>query len=73
MRDTESFATNLGIPTDSLYFVVGFSKGNDISMMQYFGIPYVSLDRFRTAKGWYNFSVKSCEAAMQEDGGVFRV
>ena len=27
----------------------------------------------KTNKGWYNFSVKSCEAAMQEDDGIFRV
>jgi hypothetical protein len=73
MRNIESFATNLGLPTDSLYFVVGFSRENDIRTMQYYGIPYVSLDRFRTDKGWYNFSVKSCEAAIQEDDSIFRI
>lgn len=71
VRSIESFARELGIPYDSLYFVVGFSKGNDIRTVRYFGIPFSSISRFGTKKGWYNFSVKSCESAMQEDSNIF--
>lgn len=73
MRGIESFAKNLGVPHDSLYFVAGFSKDNDIRTIIFFGIPFTSLVRFGTDKGWYNFSPKSCEAAMQEDESIFRL
>lgn len=73
MQSIEFFARNLEIPTASLYFVVGFSNDNDIRTIKYFGVPFLSLDRFKTNKGWYNFSVKSCEAAMQEDSSTFRL
>ncbi len=73
VRKIETFAQNLDIPYDSLYFVVGFYKESDVRTVKYFGIPFSSLDRFGTDKGWYNFSVKSCEAAMREDSGIFRV
>jgi hypothetical protein len=73
VRKIETFAQNLGIPYNSLYFVVGFYKGGDVRTVKYFGIPFSSLDRFRTHKGWYNFSVKSCEAGMQENSSIFRV
>lgn len=73
MRSIEGFAKNLGVPYESLYFVAGFSKDNDIRTVRFFGIPFTSLDRFGTDKGWYNFSPKSCEAAMQEDESIFRL
>lgn len=73
MKSIESFADNLGIPHGSLYYVVGFSRNNDVRTVRFFGIPFSSLDGFKTDKGWYNFSVKSCEAAMQEGGGIFRL
>ncbi len=66
----ESFAQNLGIPKGSLYFVVGFSKENDIRTIRYFAIPFTSLPRFSASK-WYVFSVGKCEAAMEEDSGIF--
>lgn len=73
VRGIEGFAEDLGIPHESLYFVAGFSKDNDIRTVRFFGIPFSSLDRFGTDKGWYNFSVKGCEAAMREDEGIFRL
>jgi hypothetical protein len=73
MRGIEAFARNLGIRHESLYFVAGFSKDNDIRTVEFFGIPFLSLDRFGTEKGWYNFSVKSCRAAMQEDSSIFHL
>ena len=53
--------------------MAGFSKDNDIRTVKFFGIPFSSLDRFGTDKSWYNVSVKSCEAAMQEDSSIFRL
>lgn len=70
IRNIESFAKSLGLPSDSLYFVVGFSKDNDIRTIKYFAIPFASLHHFKTSK-WYVFSVKKCEAAMREDSGIF--
>ncbi len=70
VRRIESFAKNLGITRDSLYFVIGFSKGRDIRTIKYFAVPFSSLDRFKT-RNWYVFSVNACEEAMQEDSGIF--
>ncbi len=73
VRGIEDFAKNLGIPYESLYFVVAFSKDNNVRTVKFYGIPFSSLDHFGTDKGWYNFSVKSCEAATQEDESIFRL
>ncbi len=70
MRRIESFAQSLAIPRNSLYFVIGFSKGRDIRTIRYFAVPFSSLDRFKTSN-WYVFSVKKCEEAMREDSGIF--
>lgn len=73
MRSIETFANGLGIPYESLYFVVGFSRDGDVRTVKFFGIPFSSLDRFRTEKGWYNFSVRSCEEARRDDDSIFHV
>jgi len=73
MRSIEAFANGLGILFESLYFVVGFSRDGDVRTVTFFGIPFSSLDRFRTEKGWYNFSVRNCEEARQEDDDIFHV
>ena len=73
MRGIENFANNLRIPYESLYFVPAFSKDNNVRTVKFYGIPFSSLDRFKGKKGWYNFSVKNCEAAMQEGSSIFRV
>jgi hypothetical protein len=58
----------------SPYFVQVRSRNdNDIRTVRYFGIPFSSLDRFKTNKGYYNLSVKSCESAMREDSCIFRL
>jgi len=73
IRKIESFAQALGLPYDSLYFVVGFYKNDSVRTIKYFSIPFSSLETFRTKKGWYQFSVKRCEAAMQEEGSIFEL
>lgn len=73
IRKIESFAKDLGLPHDSLYFVVGFYNQGDVRTISYFSIPFSLLDIFSTDKGWYQFSVKRCEAAMQENDSIFRV
>lgn len=70
IRNIESFTEGLGILRDSLYFVLGFSKGNDIRTIRYFAVPFSSLDRFKTSN-WYVFSVRRCEEVMEEDSGIF--
>jgi hypothetical protein len=52
--EIEAFAQNLGLPDDSLFFVVGFYKENDVRTVKYFGISFSSLDQFRT-NGWHDF------------------
>lgn len=70
IRNIETFAQGLGIARDSLYFVLGFSKGNDIRTIRYFAVPFSSLDRFKTSS-WYVFSIRRCEEVMEEDSGIF--
>lgn len=72
IRKVEGFAENLGIPSDPVYSVVGFYKENGARVVKYFGVPFFSLGRFRTDR-WHNFSVKKCEAAMEEDNDIFRL
>ncbi len=72
VRKIVSFVENLGIPHDSLYFVVGFFKEGDVRTVKYYAVPFSSLDGFRT-NGWYQFSVTRCEEAMREDSSIFRV
>lgn len=52
IRKIESFAKDLGLSYDSLYFVVGFYKQSDVRTIRYFSIPFSSLDSFGTEKGW---------------------
>lgn len=72
VRKIEGFAGNLGIPTDSVYFVVGFYRENDVRTVKYFGIPFSSLGRFKTTR-WHSFSVKKCEVAVKEDNDIFHL
>lgn len=72
IRNVESFAKNIDLPSDSLYFVVGFSNGNDGRTIKYFAISFSSLHHFETGE-WYVFSVEKCEAAMREDRGIFEL
>lgn len=72
IRNVESFARNIDLPSDSLYFVVGFSNGNDGRTIKYFAISFSSLHHFKTGE-WYVFSVERCEAAMREDRGIFEL
>jgi hypothetical protein len=69
-----SMAKHLGIPDNSLYFVVGFFNNSDIRNIVFFAIPFSQLQRFKKKPTHqYRFSVKLCEEAQQEDNGTFRL
>ena len=70
--NVESLAKNIDLPSDSLYFVVGFSKDNDGRTIKYFAISFSSLHHFETGE-LYVLSVEKCEAAMREDRGIFEL
>ncbi len=66
----QSAASQLGIPEDSLYLVVGFFMRGDLRQIRFFGIPFNSLSSFRS-DSQYRFSVEKCEEAMKIDAGIF--
>jgi hypothetical protein len=70
--DILELAAHLTVPKESLYFVVGFFKGNDIRNIVFFGIPFGAISRFETAQQ-YRFSVKRCSDLVSEEMGIFRI
>jgi len=59
----------LKIPQDSIYFVVGFFKNNDIRDIVYYTLPWDSLDSFKIS-GQYRFSVRRCDEEMQKNKNI---
>jgi hypothetical protein len=72
IRKIENFAADLGVARDSVYFVVGLYKVDDVRTVKFSGIPFSLLDRFKTDR-WHNFSIKKCEVAAGEDPNIFRL
>ena len=69
IRDT---ARQLQIPEESLYFVVGFFRNNDIRETVYYVIPLGSLPPFR-GNAQYRFSVQRCEQMVRSDPGMTKL
>jgi hypothetical protein len=67
-----SFADALGIDQQSLYFVPGFYRHNDIRTIRFFGIPLSQIGNFKSASQ-YRFSVKNCLNTMEESSSIFEV
>jgi hypothetical protein len=70
-NNIKNVADELGISTDSLYFVVGFYLNSDIRTIRYFCIPFLALDRFKSDTQ-YRFTVEKCMKEMQSSKEIFQ-
>jgi hypothetical protein len=66
----KELASELGISEQSVFFVVGFYKNNDIRSISFFAIPLTSINQFKNGDQ-YRFSVRRCLEAMNKDSHIF--
>jgi hypothetical protein len=62
-------ADRLNISEQSLYFVVGFFKNDDVRQMKYYIVPFASLRRFEN-RGHYRFWPDRCDDIMSNDPNI---
>lgn len=65
-------ASDLSLPEDSLYFVVGFARNADIRTLVFFGIPLAEMGRFRPG-AQFRLSVAECRKIAEQVGTIFEI